>query len=95
LEVPAAAEYLDRREGDRGLVTADGDPVKALAELRSLSMELSRLEASLGITAVARAGLGVDIGRMRRLANGASEPHADDVDVAELERRYVEGQTSG
>ena len=60
------AAHLDRLP-DGGVVRANGDPRKALGELRALSAEVTRLEASLGITASARASLGVDLSRMKDL----------------------------
>ena len=45
----------------------DAEPRKALAELRALSGEMTKLESALGITATARAALGVDLNRMRTL----------------------------
>ena len=47
-----------------GVVTIAGEPRKALGELRALSGELSRLEQALGITASARAALGVNVVRL-------------------------------
>ena len=61
------AEALDRLP-DGGVVKADGDPRKALGELRALSGEITKLEAALGITAAARAALGVNVARMGDLA---------------------------
>ena len=49
-------------------LTADNEPRKALAELRALSGEITKLEAALGITAAARAALGVNVGRLGDLA---------------------------
>jgi len=48
-------------------IRQDFEPRKLLSELRGLSGELLRHEAALGITAGARAALGVDIGRMRSI----------------------------
>ena len=69
------AEALDRLP-DGGVVKADGDPRKGLGELRALSGEITRLESALGVTASARAALGVSIQRMSDLATlmaGAGE----------------------
>ncbi len=63
------AARLDRD----GFLRQDGDPKKLLAEWRALSAELSRLEAALGITAAARAALGVDVARMRDLAGAMAD----------------------
>lgn len=52
---------------DRGLFKADGDPRKAITEWRQLMAEARAHEAALGITAVARAQLGVDVMRGRAL----------------------------
>lgn len=64
------AEVLDRLPAEAAVVkisSADLEPRKALGELRALSGEMTKLEAALGITATARAGLGVDLNRMRTL----------------------------
>ena len=76
-------ERLDR-DGD---TRQDGEPKKLLAEWRALSDTLSRLERDLGLTATARASLGVDIGRMRKL--GQDDNGADDGDVVDMEQRIV------
>ena len=78
-------ERLDR-DGD---LKKDGDPKKLLGEWRALSDTLSRLEAALGITAAARASLGVDVGRMRKLAGDGASP-ADEAAVNEMEARVLE-----
>jgi len=61
------AQHLDNLP-EGGVVKVDGDPRKALGELRALSGEITRLENALGITAAPRAGLGVNLGRMEDLA---------------------------
>ena len=50
----------------------DAEPRKALGELRALSGEMTKLEAALGITAVARAALGVNVTRLQDLASAMS-----------------------
>lgn len=62
------AERLDGMP-DGGLLTASGDPRKALGELRALSGEITKLEQALGITASARAALGVNVARGMDLAS--------------------------
>ncbi len=57
------AAVLDRLP-DGGVITVQGDPRKALGELRALSGEITRLEQALGITAAARAALGVNVARL-------------------------------
>lgn len=64
----------DRLERD-GETKKDGDLRKLLPEWRALSAELRALEASLGITAGARAALGLDVARGRQLDLAAD--HAD------------------
>lgn len=70
------AEVLDRLPNEAAVVKvskdADLEPRRALGELRALSGELTKLENSLGLTAAARAALGVDVGRMRNF-DAASE----------------------
>ena len=76
-DVPAAARLGDlyaaisrvsaRLDRD-GLTTASGDPRKLLAEWRALLAEARAHEAALGITAAARASLGVNVGKMADLA---------------------------
>lgn len=70
------AEVLDGLPHEAAVVKvskdADLEPRKALGELRALSGELTKLENSLGLTASARAALGVDIGTIRKL-DAASE----------------------
>ncbi len=51
------AERLDGLD----VLTAGDQPQKALGELRALSAEITKLESALGITAVARPGLGVNM----------------------------------
>ena len=80
------AEILDRLpvvkiSGD------DAEPRKLDAEQRATSTAMDRIEAALGITAAARAGLGVDLGRMRNL-DAASE-------VARLRRAHDEVERDG
>ena len=80
---------IGERLDDLGPTKADGEePRKLLSEFRAMSGELSRLEASLGITASARAQLGIDVTRLRRLADDGQDrrPAAD---VKELEQRIV------
>jgi len=63
------AQFLDRLP-EGGTVRADKGDVKAyraLETLLRLNGEIAKLEAALGVTAAARAGLGVDLGRMRSL----------------------------
>ena len=50
-----------------GELTQAGDPRKLLPEQRGLAAELRQHESALGITASARASLGVDVGRMRAM----------------------------
>ncbi len=82
---------IGERLDEYGDVRADGEPKKLLSEWRALSDALSRLEAQLGITASARASLGLDIGRLRKMAEQGTDD--DDADVAELERRYLAKMT--
>ena len=56
-------ERLGRDLEDRGLFRADGDPRKAIGEWRQLMAEARAHEAALGITAAARAAMGVDIAK--------------------------------
>jgi hypothetical protein len=49
------------------VVNGDVLPYKALDALLRLNGEITKLETALAITAVSRAGLGVDVGRMRLL----------------------------
>ena len=49
----------------------DGEPRRLDAELRATSAEMGRLESQLGLTASARASLGVDLTRMRHLDTAA------------------------
>lgn len=60
-------ERIGKDLQDRGLFKADGDPRKAISEWRQLMAEARAHEAALGITAAARAALGVDISRMRSM----------------------------
>ena len=60
-------ERMGKDLQDRGLFKADGDPRKAISEWRQLMAEARAHEAALGITAAARAALGVDVGKMRSL----------------------------
>ncbi len=60
-------ERIGKDLQDRGLFKADGDPRKAISEWRQLMAEARAHEAALGITAAARAALGVDVGKMRSL----------------------------
>ena len=60
-----------------GVVTIAGEPRKALGELRALSGELSRLESALGITAAARAALGVNVMLAQDLATAMAEGARD------------------
>lgn len=74
------AELLDRSP-EGGVVKVSGgdlEPRKALAELRALSGEMTKLEAALGITASARAALGVNAGRLKDLAEAMSGGREDD-----------------
>ena len=68
----SASEVLDRYP-DGGVITQSGEPRKLLAELRALSAELSRLENQMGVSAVARSNLGVNLTRMQDLATLMSE----------------------
>ena len=70
----------------------DAEPRKALAELRALSGEMTKLESALGITATARAALGVNVNRLQDLASAMS---ADDGDVEALEGRIIERLSPG
>ena len=73
------AELLDRSP-EGGVVKVSGgdlEPRKALAELRAISGEMTKLEASLGITASARAALGVNVTRLRDLASAMAEGARD------------------
>lgn len=63
------AERLDRG----GYTKADGDPRKLLGEWRTLMAEARQHEAALGLTAAARASLGVDLARGFDLARAMSE----------------------
>ena len=56
-------ERLGRDLEERGLFRADGDPRKAIGEWRQLMAEARAHEAALGITAAARAAMGVDIAK--------------------------------
>ena len=56
----------------------DAEPRKALAELRALSGEMTKLESALGITASARAALGVNVTRLQDLASAMAEGARDD-----------------
>ena len=56
-------ERLGRDLEVRGLFRADGDPRKAIGEWRQLLAEARGHEAALGITAAARAAMGVDIAK--------------------------------
>ena len=80
---------LDERLEENGVAKADGDPTKWLQEWRAQSEGLSRLEAQLGLTASARASLGLDVSRMRRLSQGNGGARADEGSVIELEQRVL------
>ena len=71
------AEVLDRLPNESGVVKvgkdSDLEPRKALGELRALSGEMTKLEAALGITASARAALGVNVTRLQDLASAMAE----------------------
>jgi len=71
------AQFLDRlpEGGVVRVVAGDVVPYKALEALLRLNAEITKLEAALGITAAARAGLGVDVGRIR-LQDAASRVRA-------------------
>ena len=73
------AQLLDRfPEGGVVKVTGgDLEPRKALGELRALSGELSKLEGQLGLTAAARAVLGVNVTRLQDLAAVMAEGARD------------------
>ena len=81
------ADVLDRLPPVK-VAGGDAEPRKLDAELRAFSMEMGRLETQLGITVTARASLGVDVARMRKLAQ-AGDP-APEADVEALEARIVE-----
>ncbi len=81
------SELMERLPDD-GLMRKDLEPRKLLSELRALSDTLLRHERDLGITAVARAGLGVDVGRIRKLAEDGASP-ADEAAVIAAERRIL------
>ena len=81
------ADVLDRLPPVK-VAGGDAEPRKLDAELRAFSMEMGRLETQLGITVSARASLGVDVARMRKLAQ-AGDP-APEADVEALEARIVE-----
>lgn len=61
------SEYLDMQP-EGGVVRMDGEPRKALSEFRQLADAISRHEQALGVSAAARASLGVNVGRMADLA---------------------------
>ncbi len=91
------SEVLDRLPNESGVIKAskagdDLEPRKALGELRALSGEMTKLETSLGLTASARAALGVNVNRLQDLASAMS---ADDGDVAELEGRIIDRLSQG
>jgi hypothetical protein len=81
------AERMEEMPGG-GLMRADMEPRKLLSELRVLSETLLRHERDLGITAAARAGLGVDLGRLQSM-DLASAMSDDGADVTALEGRIV------
>ena len=62
------SEVLDRLPVVK-VSTDDAEPRKALGELRALSGEMTKLEAALGITAVSRSQLGVNVTRIQDLAS--------------------------
>jgi hypothetical protein len=70
-------QALDDRLQEHGVARADGTPTKWLDQWRAQSDHLARLENQLGLSAVARAGLGVDIGRMRQLDLAAQMARTD------------------
>lgn len=74
------AELLDRfpEGGVVRVSVADLEPRKALGELRAISGEMSRLETALGLTAAARASLGVNLTHMKDLAAAMSSGDGDD-----------------
>lgn len=78
------SEMLDRLPEGGTVKVSKGDlePRKALAELRALSSEITKLETALGITASARAALGVNITRGLDLAQ----------QMARSDGRYIEGR---
>ena len=59
------SELIDRMEDGNGAgyLRKDMEPRRVLSELRALSGELLRHEGALGITAAARAAMGVDIAK--------------------------------
>ena len=80
---------LDERLEENGVAKADGDPTKWLQEWRAQSEALARLEGQLGLTASARASLGLDVSKMRRLSQGNGVERADEGSVIELEQRIL------
>ena len=85
------AEILDKLPVVK-VTSDDAEPRKLDAEQRATSTAMDRIEAALGITATARAALGVDITRMRKLAG---DDGGDGEDVAALESRIIEGLQQG
>lgn len=90
------AQFLDRLPEGGVVRVAKGDvlPYKALETLLRLNAEITKLEAALGVTAAARAGLGVDLTRMRKLAQG-SDGDQPEADVEALEQRIVQRLSEG
>ena len=66
------SEVLDRLPVVK-VGTDDAEPRKALGELRALSGEMTKLEAALGITAVSRSQLGVNVTRIQDLASAMAQ----------------------
>jgi hypothetical protein len=69
------AQHLEEKDSVTNL---KGEPLAMDAALRATSAELSRLEAQLGLTASARAALGVDLARMQDLATAMSAKESGD-----------------
>ena len=86
---------LDERLEENGVAKADGDPTKWLQEWRAQSEALARLEGQLGLTASARASLGLDVSRMRRLSHGDGGERVDEGSVIALEQRILASLGAG
>jgi len=85
------AEYMERLP-ESGVVRQDGEPRKLLGELRATGDVLLRHEAALGITSVARAGLGLDVALMRQFISVDGGPPKELPDMTDRELGiYFEG----
>ena len=70
------AEILDRLPVVK-VTSDDAEPRKLDAEQRATSTAMDRIEAALGITASARAALGVNVTRLQDLASAMAEGARD------------------